>query len=143
MVVIRDPFNPHTIQKLVEDFFFSYPESSKPPITYRTIYGDTDEGDLPTINADVEAFEIQIALAGFSTNEVDVFHDDRTITVKGSNKEVKGIAPKLVCEFENTWAVSDRLSLEDTDVTLKHGLLTVRIPVKKEMDNRRLLEIKE
>jgi HSP20 family molecular chaperone IbpA len=118
------------VENFISDFFYSFPESPKPPTASRLIYEDTDDGDLVGPDAKVIAFEIQMAVAGFNKEDIKVSHDNRVLTIKGTNKKDKSIVDKLSCTFEKKYAVNEIMDLSNTKVKLKNGLLSVIIPIK-------------
>ena len=78
---------------------------------------------------DDETFDIEIAVAGFKEEELDVEHKDNTLTVEGKKNEAKtedyihrGIAAR---GFRRVWHLEDFTKV--TDANLEDGLLSIRL----------------
>jgi len=76
-----------------------------------------------------EKFDIEIAVAGFKEEELDVEFKDNTLTVEGKKKETKeegyvhrGIAAR---GFRRIWHLEDYTKVANAN--LEDGLLTVRL----------------
>lgn len=125
--LLFDPFS-------VEDFFYSFSKEPKPPTATRIVYSDAKE-------TDVEAIDIQLALAGFASEDVKVTYDNQVLTIEGSNQSTKGISDKLSCSFKKKFAVTEKMDLPNAKVTLKNGLLSVIIPLKKPENTLKTISI--
>ena len=76
-------------------------------------------------------FQIEVAVAGFNENELDVALGGRTLTVRGEHAEPtnpdivflhRGISGR---NFERTWPLGD--NMEVRGATVKNGILTVSL----------------
>jgi molecular chaperone IbpA len=76
-------------------------------------------------------FQIEVAVAGFNENELDVALEGRTLTVRGEH--AKPTDPDVVFlhrgisgrDFERTWPLGD--NMEVRGATVKNGILTVSL----------------
>lgn len=96
-------------------------------------------------------YTIQLAVAGFEKEELDVSLNNNMLTIKGqanfdgvddeslSEAEIihKGIASR---DFEVTYALTDKL--EVGDVSLNNGILTIEIKRVEDQEDVKKLEIK-
>lgn len=73
-------------------------------------------------------YVIELAVAGFTSDELDITFKDNTITVKGSPKKEertfvhKGIASRA---FTRTFTLSDTIEVLDADI--QNGMLYIRL----------------
>ena len=125
--------NIYDIDKLFRELFFgdfnlNTDGGSKPPIDHFPIYqGDT-----------IVEWCVQLALAGFTEDEISVHTDGNYLIVEGDNRFLddsvcprKDLSPKFTCSFKRKIQVSDRLNLSKTRVNFFNGLLNIQIPLKE------------
>lgn len=83
-----------------------------------------------TLDADgTERFEISIAVAGFSANDLEITMEDSQLVVRGRQKDEtsreflhRGIAAR---QFQRSFLLAD--GVEVKDASLRHGLLTIAV----------------
>jgi HSP20 family molecular chaperone IbpA len=104
---------------MFDQFFFNWPTEVKPPLD-----------SFPIVNKEnsLDGYEIQMALAGFTENDVKVYSEDRVLHIEGNNTETKGLSDRFVCKFHHKIPCSSKLDLEATKVSLENGVLSIRIP---------------
>ena len=74
-------------------------------------------------------YRLELAIAGFSKDDVEVTTESNKLTVEGKQKDVdtseyvyRGLASR---DFTRTWTLSDDVEVNEVDFT--NGLLTVRL----------------
>lgn len=122
-MLVRDVPN---LNNLFNSFFFSWPTDPKPPIESFPIVDPDEE----RIEDRVKGWEIQMAVAGFSEEDIEVWHEGKVLHIKGSNKE-NGVAPRFSCSFYHKIPCSKHLAVEKTEVDLKNGILKIQIPMEE------------
>lgn len=82
---------------------------------------------------------IEIAVSGFSLDEITVERNDTKLEVKGKRKdkeddnEKKYLYKNIACrDFELSYDVSDKWDFDKIDIVLKKGILTIKIPLLEE-----------
>lgn len=122
------PFHPKpiTMLELMDHLFYSWPKSDpKPPATWRSLKNDDDE---------LSGVEIQVALAGFKEDDLKVYADGRQLVVRGDNINREDVDPKWKTEFSKKFSLQECLDLESAAVKFFDGLLSIKIPLKKNMN---------
>jgi len=121
------------IEELMDQFFYYYPTKGgepKPPMITRAVYEDLEQGDIPNEDDKIKGFEIQLALAGFKPENIEVNHNGKTLHIKGNNNQHSYINEKFSCQFEKKFVVNDKMDLENIEAKLIDGILSVYIPLK-------------
>lgn len=74
-------------------------------------------------------YRLELAIAGFSKDDVEVTTESNKLTVEGKQKDAdtaeyvyRGLASR---DFTRTWTLSDDVEVDEVDFT--NGLLTVRL----------------
>jgi HSP20 family molecular chaperone IbpA len=80
-----------------------------------------------------------MALAGFTENDVKVWHDGHVLNINGSNRNNQEIADKFTCEFSHSIAISKNLELSKAEVSLINGILSIKIPINKDKTKKNFL----
>ena len=82
---------------------------------------------------------IEIACSGFDLDELEVTREDLKIIVKGKRKDKeekedsKYLYKNIACrDFEISYDGSERWNFDDLDISLKKGILTIKIPLLEE-----------
>lgn len=122
---VRDIFTDHIFDDLVRSVHKSSQESSFPPYNI----WKNDSGD----------YGLEIAVAGFSTDEIDIEYDGMILAVHGkkSGKQenvqyvTHGIASR---EFQRNFTV--RGSFELSEATLYNGILSIRLTASNTKKNK-------
>ena len=112
----------------LREFFYSWPfNEPKPPGTAWGIY---DEGaDQPYIG-----IEIQFAVAGFESEDIEVSTDGRTLVVQGDNRHRDNIAMKFQCMFTREISLKETLDIENPEISLENGILSIRVMTAERED---------
>jgi HSP20 family protein len=102
---------------------------------------------FPLLNAweDEHSFYLEAELPGFSLNDLEIFMtDDNTVTIRGERKEPELSGGKwqrreraFGC-FERTLTLPGRVGADQVEATLKHGVLTVKLPKAAELRPRKI-----
>jgi molecular chaperone IbpA len=108
----------------------------------------TAKTSYPTniIDLDGKGFRLEVALAGFSKNEIDVEVKDRVLTIRATPAEKQdvvylrqGISYK---NMETTFQLSDKIDISKISVKFVNGLLMVDVPLREdEQTNTRKIKI--
>jgi|TARA_R110000823_G_scaffold263905_1_gene384175 molecular chaperone IbpA len=117
-----DPFHSRTVGfEKIFDRLSRIAESDIPSQSSYPPYNIHRQGD--------DKFDIEIAVAGFSEEDLDIEYKDNELTIEGKKKEDeqsdyvhKGIANR---SFKKVWHIEDHT--EVIDAKLKHGLLKVSL----------------
>ena len=124
----------------LDDEFFSHVSSYKKISSGR--YPKTDQW------CDEKGFNLAFALAGFSVDDIEVYHEDRTLWVCTKKKDGgecpesgfihRGIAKR---SFKKGYFLDFGLDLEKVSSKMKDGLLTINIPFTERVLEKRKVEI--
>jgi molecular chaperone IbpA len=94
-------------------------------------------------------YNIEVALAGYSKDDIEVELKDNTLTVRNNNKdkiineEGNGVIHKGIStrQFERAFTISEDIKIKDAE--LKNGLLTIDLErIIPDEKKSRLIEIK-
>lgn len=109
--------------ELFDNFFYRWPKETKPPIEAYSVYNED--------NTALAGIRIQMALAGFSEEDVKVWFDEEEgkLHISGSNKDKEDILDRFKCEFDHTIVYSSELDVQNSKVTLVNGMLDVFVPL--------------
>lgn len=124
----------HDINKtwddLFDSFFYRFPKETKPPIEAHSVYNDE--------NTELIGVRVQMALAGFSKDDVKVWFDDveGKLHISGNNLEKENILDRFKSDFDNTLVYSSALNVEEAEVNLKDGMLDVFIPLAEKKQKK-------
>ena len=113
---------PYDILDLVDSLFYGFPNNNaKPPIEKFPVFGDDNV---------LKGFKIQMAVAGFSEENIKVWFDEeaKVVVVEGSNEDLD-IASKFKSSFKREFRCSNKIDLSNIEVSLKNGLLEIYFPV--------------
>ncbi len=109
-------------ENMVNEFFYSFPTETKPPITIEIAEVGGKRG-----------LSLQMALAGFVEGDIRVWHEDNVLCVSGDNTGNTNVHNRFKMKFERSFSVSKSLDLDKTTVVFNNGLLSITIPaVEKE-----------
>lgn len=108
---------------LLEQLFHNFPSDSKPPFITKYEYNKSH---------DVIGATIQFALAGCKRDDIEVSIDGgRYLVIKANNlKNKKIISDKFQLNFNWRLAVTEKLDVDNCDISFEDGLLTIYLPVK-------------
>lgn len=112
-----------TATRLLDEFnkaFYNWPTESKPPIDQA--YKRDDSGEVIGV-------ELQLALAGFKEEFIQVYTEGSVLVLAGDNRADDSISAKFRCSFERSLSLTKYYDPSKTDVTFVNGLLTVFVPV--------------
>jgi HSP20 family molecular chaperone IbpA len=115
------------LDNLFDNLFWNLPkESGKPP------------SDIIAFKDELKKFHIQLAIAGYSEEDIKVSFEGRVLKVQGDNTSNEKISPKFKSKFQKIWTVQDTIDLESTEVVFKDGLLDITL---QEKENKSLSKI--
>lgn len=101
------------------------------------------------VKVDQEVFDLEIALPGFSKEEITIDVNDQYLNVYAEKKnapEVKN-EPKFIRREYNTQSLyrsfdlPDHIKTEDIKAKLEHGILKIMLPHSKENSSKKSIEI--
>lgn len=106
-----------SIPSIKEKYFYSFPADPRPPIGYSIL--------------DKSSLSIQIALAGFTTDQLSIYTEGYTLVVKGDNRSYRHLSERFRLEFTSRFEVnSNRLDIDDIRYELAAGVLSIVIGIK-------------
>lgn len=118
------------IDNLFNEVFYNFPKEPKPPAAYSL---SRNKENKP------EAYEIQVALAGFKKEDVTVSWEGNELFIEGDNTKNENVFSKFKTNFSWKIPVADNIDLENLSVDFSEGLLTLKIPIRIPVKNRRYL----
>jgi HSP20 family molecular chaperone IbpA len=109
---------------IFDTFFLNWPEATKPPIDHFPII----DGDLDD-ESSLKGWTIQMAIAGFTEEDIEVWHDNQVLHIKGDNtSRCSCISNRFKSKFHRKLAVANKLNLSESKVSLENGILSIEIP---------------
>ena len=121
----------YPLTTLLNEFFYSYPETNKPPVERYPIYDES--------NTEVVGWVIQMALAGFSKEDIEVSYDDKLLYISGDNTKNDLIAEKFKCNFAHKYSLSNNIDVQNTKINFENGMLFIEVPVREKKQIKKLL----
>jgi len=121
-------------EDFIDSFFFHQSSQAKPPYDIFPILDPKDSAD----RADMKGWEIQVALAGFKEEDIEVWHEGQSLHIKGDNTQ-NNVSDKFTCAFEHKFAAKDNLALGSAEVVFENGILSVKVPIKEPDSNKKYL----
>ncbi len=114
-------------------------EDKEPAKEISEIKGDEDEGELTVDIYDRgDEIVIQSTVAGVKPEDLDVSITSESVTIRGKREQSEEIKEKNYYYKELFWGTFSRsvilpeeIDEESAEASLKHGLLTVRLPKKR------------
>lgn len=125
------------MNRMFESFFHSWPTEPKPPIESFPII-DPEASD----KEQVKGWEIQMAVAGFSEGDIEVWSEGRVLHIKGSNRGNE-VASRFTCSFYHKIPCSKYLDLDRAEAGLLNGILSIKIPLEEERVEQRKYLLKK
>jgi len=99
--------------------------------------------------ADNQAVQIEMALAGYKKDELNIEVEENKIVISGKpaeeeKKEGRYFKQKIrKQEFQRAYEIPNTYDLEKAEVTYEDGILSITVPAKEEVaSTKKLLEIK-
>jgi len=145
---IRSPFQRHSsfdrdIQDLWTLMFHSMPSDPKPPMVV-DLYGclpedEFDNQDIDEVEVSEGGVLIQLAVAGYTSEDIKVYTQNNVLFIEGNNLERDEVPTKFKSKFKKTLPTKNNVDLVETQVDLVNGILTIKIPFTKPEDNRNYL----
>lgn len=117
-----------TLENMIDQLFYKWDTNSKPPVSAIPI--------LDEAKNKVNGVNIQYALAGFKEEDLNIWHENNVLYVKGDNTYNKDISDKFKCYFKQRFPVSKELDLSKTEIKLENGLLSIIIPIAEKEDKK-------
>jgi HSP20 family molecular chaperone IbpA len=107
------------LDNLFDAFFFNVPKDlGKPPV------------DLLAFKDEAKKFHLQMAVAGYTEDEIRVSFEGRVLKIEGDNTKNDKVSPKFKSKFQRIWTVQEGVDLESAEVTFENGLLDICIQEK-------------
>lgn len=126
-----------TTMDLMDRLFLRWPKNDpKPPAAWRAVSGDKEK---KTGADELTGVEIQLALAGFREEDVEVFAEGRQLVVRGDNLHREDVDAKWKTRFEKKFYLQERLSLGDSKVGFFDGILSIKVPLQEKDKDRKKL----
>ena len=139
----RGVWHPNRFEQIPQDRLTSFPTTPPPRLT---------------VCKDGTAI-LELAVIGRGKDDIEISVENRILYISSKKKETEGkkeieekkypddskVLINKISEgsFSNSYKFPNEYDLEAADITLEHGLLTVKVPMKeKEKIERKLLEIK-
>ena len=121
-----------------EDYFAAFPRATAPAASTPTSAAP-DEGRLSVDVYDAgDALVLKAPIAGISPEDLEVFVQGDMLTLRGTRRDCEEIKDGRAVIRECVWGAFSRSvilpeEIEDdmAEASLKHGLLTVRLPKKR------------
>jgi len=119
---------------LMDSLFLQWPRKGpKPPAAWRPL---SDDKEKRTGGEELTGIEIQLALAGFREEDVEVYMRGRELSVVGDNSHREAVDSKWKARFEKKFYLQKRLSLENATVSFFDGILSVKVPLLSEEETK-------
>ena len=116
------------LDNLLDSMFFNFPkETGKPP------------SDIINFLDEKEKFHIQLALAGYSEDEIKVECEGKVLKIYGDNTKNRKISSKFKSKFLKVWTVQETIDLDSAEVSFKNGLLDITLCEKQTKSSSKLL----
>lgn len=123
------------LDSIFNEFFYTFPNHvPKPPSTWRPIVERNNEG-----KDEITGIEIQFAVAGYKEEDLKVYQEGQTIVVSGDNRHREDVVTKFTSCFEKKITVQEVLDLENAEVHLEDGILSIKLKSKNPEQNRKYL----
>lgn len=113
-----------------DSFFNCWPKEARPPLRKKSIYNSSNK---------LEGWEIQMALAGYDYEDIEVWHEDNILHIRGSNEKRDWVDSKFRNSFYHKIPCGTDVDLGGTKVELSRGILRIKIPIKEVENNRKYL----
>lgn len=131
------PVQTFTPMELLDRFFYNWPKNDpKPPAAWRPILEeDQEEGKNPTY----AGLEIQLAVAGFKEDDLQVYQQGRDLIVEGDNSHRAEVDQKWKSTFKKKISLQEKLDIDAAEVNLFDGILSIKIPLRQAHKEKRYL----
>ncbi len=95
------------------------------------------KGSYPKVNVinHEECVEIEAAIPGMDSDDIDVEITDSVLTIQGSSNQISGIRDDQYVKreikkssFKRSFSLNDNLDSEDITASFNNGILTLKIP---------------
>jgi HSP20 family molecular chaperone IbpA len=116
--------------------FFGTQKESKPPSENYPVYDEKNQ---------FVGWKIVYALAGFRTEDLEIWAEDNALFVSGNNSKEGSplwdgkFDSKFSCNFKHRYALTDKLDITKIETTHENGLLSIFIPIKEEAKPKRVM----
>jgi len=118
---------PNDLSSFIDELFYRVPTETKPPMGFSRVYDD---------DGIVIGSEIQMALAGFQEDDIDVKVDEDYIYLRGDNTKRDNVHTRFLCSFSHKIPYNKKLDVKNTKVSLENGILTLRFLFVKQEDKK-------
>jgi HSP20 family molecular chaperone IbpA len=111
----------------LEELFFRFPQEPKPPIAFRFLDSELEDG-----------ISISMAVAGFKKEDINVYVEDKVLKIEGDNTE-RDIPEKFKAKFQRVFPAKSQLDVDKASVKLEDGILSVKVPIVLPEKSRKYL----
>jgi len=91
---------------------------------------------------------IEMVIPGFKKDEIEIFFENDLLTIKGKkelkkeNESTKYIINEYnVAEFSRSFKINPNLNSDDISSSLEDGILNVKVPRIKKVENKKIIKI--
>jgi HSP20 family protein len=103
---------------------------------------------LSNIKENEDYISIEMITPGFKKNEIEIFFENNLLTIKGKrelkkeNESTNYILTEYnVNEFSRSFKINPNLNSDDITSSLEDGILIVKVPRLKKVDNKKIIKI--
>ena len=133
--MIMYPMQTVTPMELLDRFFYNWPKNDpKPPAAWRPVIEQDENG-----KEEYCGLEIQLAIAGFKEEDLKVYQQGRELIVEGDNSHRIEVDQKWKSSFKKKISLQEKLDLDDADVNLFDGILSIKIPLHRSLREKKYL----
>jgi len=133
-MIMYQTMNAITPMELLDRFFYNWPKNDpKPPAAWRPILEEIEGKE------ECCGLEIQLAVAGFKEEDLKVYQQGRKLIVEGDNTQRAEVDQKWKSQFKKEVSLQEKLDLDNSEVKLFDGLLSIKIPLFKSLREKKYL----
>jgi HSP20 family protein len=103
---------------------------------------------LSNIKENEDYISIEMITPGFKKNEIEIFFENNLLTIKGKrelkkeNESTNYILTEYnVNEFSRSFKINPNLNSDDITSSLEDGILIVKVPRLKKVDNKKIIKL--
>ena len=123
-----------TPMDLLDRFFYNWPKNDpKPPAAWRPLCEEID-GKI-----EYRGLEIQLAVAGFKEEDLEVYQQGRELIVEGDNSHRVEVDPKWKSSFKKKISLQEKLDIDAAEVEIFDGILSIKVPLHKSLREKKYL----
>lgn len=111
---------------LFKYFVYRSPSDHKPPMAQFPTVLQCKDG-----SSEITGWEIQLAVAGYTEEDISVEVDSERLIIKGDNSKDRTVAENFRSSFKKELILNKELNLEEANVSLDKGILSIKVPLLK------------